>query len=134
MDQDREHLRLLSIFHYVVGAIMGLAGCFPFIHLSVGIAIVTGGMNVEGEGPPEAFGWMFILIAAFIIIFMWGIAIAILIAGQKLAAHTGHTFCLVVAGLECMFMPMGTVLGVFTIIVLVRPSVKELFGVAHSGG
>ena len=32
------------------------------------------------------------------------------------------------AGLECIFMPFGTVLGVFTIIVLMRDTVKELFG------
>jgi hypothetical protein len=31
------------------------------------------------------------------------------------------------AGIECMFTPFGTVLGVFTIITLVRPSVKEVF-------
>ena len=31
------------------------------------------------------------------------------------------------AGIECIFMPFGTVLGVFTIIVLMRPSMKELF-------
>jgi len=36
-------------------------------------------------------------------------------------------FCLVMAGVECIFTPFGTVLGVLTIIVLVRPSVKELF-------
>ena len=35
---------------------------------------------------------------------------------------------LIVAGLECMMMPFGTVLGVFTIIVLLRPSVRQLFG------
>jgi len=36
------------------------------------------------------------------------------------------------AGVECMFMPFGTVLGVFTIIVLMRPSVKEIFGRVHA--
>ena len=36
-------------------------------------------------------------------------------------------FCLVIAALLCMITPFGTVLGVFTIIVLVRPSVKLLF-------
>jgi len=35
----------------------------------------------------------------------------------------------VMAGIECLFMPFGTVLGVFTILVLVRESVKPLFGV-----
>jgi hypothetical protein len=32
--------------------------------------------------------------------------------------------------MECLWMPVGTVLGVFTIIVLMRPRVKRLFGVA----
>jgi len=36
-------------------------------------------------------------------------------------------FCFVVACIECLFMPFGTVLGAFTIIVLMRPSVKNLF-------
>jgi hypothetical protein len=31
------------------------------------------------------------------------------------------------ACIECMFMPFGTVLGVFTIIVFIRQSVKALF-------
>jgi hypothetical protein len=31
------------------------------------------------------------------------------------------------AGIECVFMPFGTVLGVFTLVVLTRPSVKPLF-------
>ena len=31
------------------------------------------------------------------------------------------------AAIECMFFPFGTVLGVLTIIVLIRPSVKPLF-------
>jgi len=130
MDQDLQHLRLLSIFHYVVAGIMGLFGCFPIIHLLVGILAVSGAMDENGEGPPEAFGWIFIGVAVCIMSFMWGIAIAILVAGRKLSARTGHLYCLVVAGLECMFMPIGTVLGVFTIIVLLRPTVQELFGVA----
>lgn len=132
MNQDLEHLRLLSIFHYVVGGIMGLFGCFPIIHLVVGIAALGGAMDGNGQGPPEAFGWLFICAAVFTMGFIWGIAIAILLAGNKLASHTGHTFCLVVAALECMFMPLGTVLGVLTIIVLLRPTVKELFGVASN--
>lgn len=133
MDQDREHLRLLSIFHYVVGGVMGLFGCFPIFHLVFGIAAASGALDHEGEGPPEFFGWIFIGTAVFVMSFLWGIVIAVLIAGRKLSAHTGYMYCLVVAGLECMFMPFGTVLGVFTIIVLMRPTVKELFGVSVDG-
>ena len=37
-----------------------------------------------------------------------------------------YLYCLVVAAVECMLVPFGTVLGVLTIIVLNRPSVKAL--------
>jgi hypothetical protein len=36
------------------------------------------------------------------------------------------------ACIECLFIPFGTILGVFTIIVLSRESVKTLFAIAAS--
>jgi len=30
-DKDLEHMRILSIFHYAVGGLLGLLSCFPFI-------------------------------------------------------------------------------------------------------
>ena len=50
-----------------------------------------------------------------------------LISGICLRARKGRTFSLVVAGLNCLHIPLGTVLGVFTIIVLIRDSVRELY-------
>jgi len=38
-----------------------------------------------------------------------------------------HLYSLIVAGLCCFFVPLGTILGVLTIIVLLRPTVKERF-------
>ena len=65
-------------------------------------------------------------------VILGGLAMAtcVAIAGRRLAGHRSYTFCLVIAGIECAFSPFGTVLGVFTIVVLIRPSVKERFGVA----
>ena len=40
-----------------------------------------------------------------------------------------YTFCFVMAALACAFFPFGTILGIFTIVVLVRPGVKEMFGI-----
>jgi hypothetical protein len=54
-------------------------------------------------------------------------AFCVFLAGRNLAQQRRYTFCLVIAGLLCIFIPFGTVLGVFTIVVLVRPSVKALF-------
>jgi len=55
------------------------------------------------------------------------IAICILIAGRSLARQRRYWFAFIVACIECLFIPFGTILGVFTIIVLSREPVKALF-------
>ncbi len=126
MNQDQEHLRLLSIFHYVVGGIMALFACFPVIHLIVGIIFVAVPQS-KGNFPGAIVGLVFILSSVFVILFGWTLAILFICAGGFLAKRKHYTFCLVIASIGCMFTPFGTVLGVFTIIVLARPTVKELF-------
>ena len=131
MNQDEEHLRLLSIFHYVVGGITALFACLPCIHLGLGIALVSGALPVQPDRQRIGFlfGWLFIVVASVLILVGWTLAIAIINAGRCLARRTHYMRCFVVAGIECIVIPFGTVLGVFTIIVLSRPSVKALFQV-----
>lgn len=130
MTEDEQHLRLLSIFHYVVGGITALISCFPFIHLFVGIALVTGKIpsNPKGQPMEQMMGWFFILMAGTFILIGWAYAISMLVAGYRLQVRRSYIYCIVMAALSCMNMPFGTVLGVFTIVVLQRPSVKALFG------
>jgi hypothetical protein len=47
---------------------------------------------------------------------------------RRSCPRRGYMFCLVTAGLACLFQPVGMVLGVFTFLVHLRPSVKILFG------
>ena len=133
LSQDTEQLRLLSIFHYVVAGILALFSRFPILHLAMGIAIVAGAFDDvdSGNPPPEFFGWMLIVFTAVFILCGLAMATCIAIAGRRLRCNRSYTYCLVIAGIECIFIPFGTVLGVFTIIVLMRPTVKEFFGVAQ---
>ncbi len=126
MTQDEQYLDLLAIFHYVVGGVMALFSCFPFIHIAVGVAMLSGAFG-GNNSPPRAFGWIFILFPAMFILIGWALSVSIIMAGRRLKSRTSHTFCLVVAGLECIMFPFGTVLGIFTLVVLVKDSVKELF-------
>lgn len=126
MNQDDEHLKLLSIFHYVVAGLTALFACFPLIHFFVGMGIATGAFD-DTPGEARILGVGLMVFAGLLILSGWALAAVILTAGRFLSAQTNHTFCLVVAGIECIFMPIGTVLGVFTIIVLMRESVKALF-------
>ena len=138
MDQDQEHLRLLSIFHYVVAGMIALFACFPILHLIVGIVfLVAPGAMSGGNGPgppPLLFGLLFTVIPAMFILAGWGLAVVVFLGGRNLARRRHYIFCLVAAAISCLFMPFGTVLGVFTIIVLSRPSVKALFGVGDGEG
>ena len=129
MNQDEEHLKLLSIFHYVVGGLAGLFALFPVFHLILGLVLIfaPGQLEAEGEAPPAFIGWFFVVFAAMFITMGWVLAGCVIAAGRCLARRRRYLFCLVMAGIECMFMPFGTVLGVLTIIVLMRESVKELF-------
>ncbi|HZB26875.1 MAG TPA: hypothetical protein VE379_12110 [Vicinamibacterales bacterium] len=129
--QNREQLRLLAIFHYVVGGLAGVFSLFPVIHLVMGIAMVTGRM----DGPDQdgvLFGWFFILFAAGMIIFGASFAVCLVLAGRFLMKRVHYTFCFVMAALACMFFPFGTVLGIFTIIVLSRTGVRDLFDLPNT--
>ena len=131
MDQDSEHLKMLALFHYIVGGLAALFACFPIMYLVMGIAMVTGAFNggSSSSGPPPFMGWIFIVMGAFMIVIGWLFAICLIYSGIFLTRRHHYNFCLVLAALSCIFMPFGTVLGVFTIITLVRPSVKESFAV-----
>jgi hypothetical protein len=132
--EDSKNLDLLSMFHYIVGGITALFSCMPFIHVFIGYAMVTGKFvgDCRNSGPPEAlFGWLFIIIGAICILLGWCLAVCMIIAGKKLKSRKCRMFCMIVAGIECMFIPFGTILGVFTLIVLNKESVKELFAVSR---
>ena len=50
-----------------------------------------------------------------------------IIAGRMMAKRRRRMFCLIVAAISCLFFPLGTLLGIFTILVLSRPSVIQQF-------
>ncbi|QJW97498.1 hypothetical protein [Frigoriglobus tundricola] len=127
---DRDHLRTLAICHYVLGGLCFFFGGCAIIYLVIGLAIVADAPAPPGGNappPPEFLGWVFVGIAAFVLVFYWGLAAGLVLAGRCLDRRQGRTFCLVVAGFSCLFQPLGLVLGVFTFVVLQRPSVRDAF-------
>jgi hypothetical protein len=131
MNSDLEHLRLLSIFHYVVGGLAAMFALFPIFHLAIGIGMVSGRFpDPTEQRDMELFGWLFVAMAAMWIVAALTFAVSVILAGRFLARRTHYTFCFIVAALSCAFIPFGTILGVFTIVVLVRPGVRQLFEAA----
>lgn len=129
MTRDEEQLQLLAIFHYILAGLTALFALIPIIHLALGLVMVFAPEKLgEPNQPPPAFiGWMFAGLAAVFIVLGLVFALLIFIAGRSISKRKRYTYCLVVAGIECLMIPFGTVLGVFSIIVLMRESVRQLF-------
>jgi hypothetical protein len=137
MNQDKEHLRLLAIFHYVVAGLATLLSFFPLLYSAVGGFLLYAahypGLSTQ-EPPPAILGWIFIALGALFFLAGIAMAICILIAGRCLSRCKRYSLALVMACLECLFIPFGTILGVFTIIALSRESVKALFSATQASG
>lgn len=123
---DLNHLRWLSIAHYIYAGFIALSSLFALLFFAVGY-FVGDVPPRPGEPSPEAMRFLFVGIGVVVLIFGLGIAAAVFFAGRSLAQHRRHTYCIVMAGIECLSVPLGTLLGVFTIVVLMRPAVKALF-------
>ena len=138
MNQDKEHLRVLAIFHYIVAGLGALFSLFPLIYTTLGVIFVfvaRHGTPKPGEElPPEFLGWIFAGVGSLLFLLGIATAICILIAGRCLSGCKCYSFALVMACIECLFIPFGTILGVFTIIVLSRESVKALFSTTRRPG
>jgi hypothetical protein len=129
MNDDIHHLRLLTIGHYIDAAITALFACFPLIHVSIGLFFLLNPPQVQnGEPfPAQAFGLMFLLIGGAFVLCGWAFAVCIFMAGRSLAARKRYLFCIIVAAFNCALFPLGTILGVLSILVLARPTVKAMF-------
>ena len=134
--QDAEHLKLLSIFHYVMAGLTALVGCIPILHVVIGIVMVSGGLpsSPSSPPPPPAFGWLFIGFGGLFILLAWTMADVQFLTARWLGARRNRIFCFVIGCIECASVPLGTALGVFTILTLQRPSVRALFDGPDPGG
>ena len=129
---DSDHLNLLAIFHFVGAGLAVLGLLFLLAHYAMMHAIFSNPKFFENQKQPmpvvpeqlfAIFKWFYLAGA------VWFVASGIvnLISGLNLRARKHRTFSLVVAGINCLHFPLGTVLGVFTIIILNRESVREMY-------
>ena len=126
VDRDLEHLRLLKFAYYVLAGMSGVGTLFATLWMVMMGTIFT--MIPAGpKSPPPIVGLIFLGLGILIVAIGVSVALLTFFTGRNLAQHRHHVFCIVVAALTCLSVPWGTAVGVCTIIVLNRPSVKALF-------
>lgn len=130
-DQDKEHLRLLELFHKVVAGLYALFGFCGFPHFIIGLLAAFDPKffpnSAKSQGPDVLFSVMFIGAGLAVILGGWTCSVLNLLASRAIKERRGITLIYITSGLNCMWMPFGTALGVFTFIVISRNSVRTLF-------
>ncbi len=129
-ERDDEHIKLLIVFHYVLAGFCVLGILFLFFHFYVMNTFLGNEelwKNSQEQPPPKEF----------FMVFKWFYAVigGVLIAGCVLNVlsalfmkrRVNRVFSMVVAGLNCIQVPLGTLLGVFTIVVLMKPTVQSTY-------
>ena len=124
---DAEHLRLLSIFHYVFGGFQIAISSIFIVHFVFGLMMLTNPQMFGHNPPPSWLGLLITVIGVGVLLLGWALGICAIYSGRCIARRQRRMFSLVVAAINCASFPFGTALGVFTIIVLMRDSVKQLF-------
>jgi hypothetical protein len=129
--KDVEHLRQLSIFHFTaaglaLAGLLFLAGHYAIMSSVFNDPAVMAKMNKDSNLPANFFHmfiWFYVVFGTFVIVS----GIANVISAIFLRQRRHRTFSFIVAGLNCLHMPLGTVLGVFTFVVLGRESVIQMY-------
>lgn len=128
--RDANQLKLVMVFHWVWAGLMVIGIGMLFLHQHLMNMIMSNPEMWEqsnGGPPPEEF----LAVFAYVYLVM-GITLVLSALVNALSAYFIRTrrnrmLSMVVAGLNCLLFPFGTALGVFTLIVLIRESVVELY-------
>jgi hypothetical protein len=131
---DEEHLRLLAIAHYIDGALCILFFSMFIFHL---VFFLFLGNNPEffpvpnagNPAPPQEMFHAMGAILGALILAGWAFGALTIYVGRCIKHRTKRGLTLVVAYLNLVFVPVGTLLGLATIMVLSRSSVKAAYEV-----
>lgn len=141
-EKQGKNLDTLAIFHYVVGGLGVVFSLMPIIHIGLGLAIVLGYIpmdELEAEAredlpfEPEMFGWIFVIVGGACLLIGQAVSICIILSGRWIKQRRRHLFSFILGCILCMFFPFGTVLGVFTIVLLNKDVVKAIYQGETSG-
>ena len=128
-NRDEEHIKLLSVFHYVFAGFAVCGLLFVILHASImGSVFMNDELwKNEPSPPPEGFFNIFIWIYLLCGVFIVATGLANFLSARWMRRYKNRTLSLIVAGINCLSFPLGPTLGIFTIIVLMRATVDARY-------
>jgi hypothetical protein len=122
------HLSTLSVLHYVYGAFICLTGLGLMFVVGVG-GLLSSDLVQQGNGdaPPEWIG-RFIQgfgLTLFLIVEGWGVLN--MLSGYWISRRSNRMATMVIGALNCLSIPLGLALGIFTLVALNDKEVEEAY-------
>jgi hypothetical protein len=142
---------MLMIGFYVRGAMMVAFGCFFLIYVAfflgfsfipqsawtqppassaspTVLAYATPTPHPPNQGPPPViFFRIMACVFAAVTLLVWIMGCLTAYAGRCIQRRRNKLLIFVMAGLNCLFVPYGTLLGIFTFIILGSPAAAQEF-------
>src|SRR5262249_44246249 len=125
---DGEHLRILAICYYVLGGMAIVISSFALLYVAFGLLLaVTPQFAHDVKRPNDAaamgvIGLLMMGAGGLFVCLGWLHGGLQIFVGRALQQRRHRTLTLAVAMFTCLSIPLGTLVGVFTLIVLMRPS------------
>jgi hypothetical protein len=122
------NLSTVSILHYVYGGLLLFAALVCGVLFSaVGGLMESDLMQQTSDPPPPMMATIFhsVGVGLAVVLGIWG-----LLSGRWIANRRHRTGSMVIAALCCLSFPIGTALGVFTLVVLANSEVQEAYAQA----
>jgi type IV secretory pathway VirB2 component (pilin) len=137
MDEEAraaDHLRTLSICHYVYAALAACGSCLGGLYIGFALLITRlpdqpaqAESDPMDEGAKQFVQWFLGGFGVAIVVVALTLAVLCFLSARGLSRRENRTLSLVVAGVCCLTGLLGIVLGVFTFIVLSKPETQRLY-------
>lgn len=129
-NNNSQYLTVLSILHYILGGLVAAFSLLSLIYIGLGVSFIASDTlppDPELEGMVPEFGWIFLIVGLIFLVLGLTFSICLIVSGRSLAKRKRYWFSFVIACVECLSVPLGTILGIFTIVLLSQDSVKSLY-------
>lgn len=132
--EDKEHLHLLAVGHTVMGCVIGLSALLPLFMfgLPVLMNLAVMGASTHPERLLHVISSVILSlfgVAGFAALSTW--AVVCWLVARALDTRRHRSLVMVGGILQLMHAPFGTMLGIFTLVVLERPAVIAAFRAAE---
>jgi hypothetical protein len=125
---NEDNLRTLVILHRIYGGLQLILACCAMLYLTLLLGLFgLAAASEPNKAPPAIVGGIFAVIWGFALVLIVGFACLNFVAANWIRDRRNWTGLIVISGINCLHIPHGTGLGVFTIVVLNRPDVRQSF-------